>query len=80
MTNPNYIRKAQDLIHGNRIIDPEGEVAIVRRIRRIDHQRGLLETDRGVAQVGLEDVFQLVILPPPAPERGLRSVLSDPVC
>lgn len=61
MTNSNYLRKAEDLIHGNRIIDPEGNIAIVRRIRRIDHQRGLLETNLGIAQVGLEDTFQLVI-------------------
>lgn len=61
MTNPNFLRKAEDLIHGNRIIDPEGNTATVRRIRRIDHQRGLLETDLGVAQVGLDDTFELVI-------------------
>lgn len=61
MTNPNFLRKAEDLIHGNRIIDPEGNVATVRRVRRIDHQRCLVETDLGVAQVDLDTTFELAI-------------------
>lgn len=63
MTN-NYTttdRKAEDLIRRNKIIDPEGNIATVTRIRRIDHQRGLLETDLGVSQVGLKDIFKVVI-------------------
>ncbi|WNN95821.1 hypothetical protein SEA_CHIKPIC_27 [Microbacterium phage ChikPic] len=51
--------KAEDLTKGQVIIDPEGNEATVIRIRRIDHQRGRLETDLGVAVVGLEDRFPL---------------------
>lgn len=63
MTN-NYTtvdRKAQDLNRHNRILDPEGEIAKVRRVRRIDHHRCLLETDRGVAQVALDDIFKVIV-------------------
>ena len=51
--------KVSDLKHNDRIIDPEGNAARVIRVRRIDHKRGKLETDRGVAIVGLDDIFQL---------------------
>ena len=56
MTN---MTQAQDLKHNDRIIDPEGNIATVIRIRRLDHQRGRLETNLGVAQVGLTDLFEL---------------------
>lgn len=56
MTN---MTQAQDLKHNDRIIDPEGNIATVIRIRRLDHQRGRLETNLGVAQVALTDLFQL---------------------
>jgi hypothetical protein len=42
---------AQKLEHGMEIIDPEGNEATVIRYRWIDHQRGRLETDLGVAVV-----------------------------
>lgn len=61
MTNNNLLRKAEDLIRHNKIIDPEGNVAVVRRVRRIDHQRCLVETDLGVAQVGLKEEFIIVL-------------------
>lgn len=61
MTNPNFLRKAEDLIHGNRIIDPEGNIATVRRVRRLDHERGRLETDLGISIVALDDTFKLAI-------------------
>ncbi|AXH48599.1 hypothetical protein SEA_SANSA_26 [Microbacterium phage Sansa] len=51
--------KAEDLTKGQVIIDPEGNEATVIRIRRIDHQRGRLETDLGVSVVGLEERFPL---------------------
>lgn len=51
--------KAEDLTTGTIIIDPEGNPARVTRIRRIDHLRGRLETDRGVAVVALSDSFPL---------------------
>lgn len=53
-------RKAADLVHMDVIIDPGGNTATVTRIRRIDHQRGRLETDLGVAVVPLDQVFPLV--------------------
>lgn len=52
--------KASDLTKGQVIVDPEGNEATVIRIRRIDHERGRLETDLGVAVVGLNDKFPLV--------------------
>lgn len=51
--------KAADLTKGQVIIDPEGNEATVIRVRRIDHQRGRLETDLGVAVVQLSDTFPL---------------------
>lgn len=51
--------KAEDLTTGTIIIDPEGNRARVTRLRRIDHQRGRLETDRGIAIVALTDTFKL---------------------
>ncbi len=56
MTNTKY---AKDLAPRDRIIDPDGNVATVIRIRRVDHKRGRLETNRGIAQVGLDDIFSL---------------------
>lgn len=52
--------KAEDLKHMDRIIDPEGNEARVIRIRRMDHQRGRLETDLGVAVVQLTDKFPVL--------------------
>jgi hypothetical protein len=52
--------KAEDLEHGQRIIDPEGNEATVIRLRRVDHQRGRLETDLGVAVVLLEQPFPVL--------------------
>lgn len=52
--------KAEDLNPGDVVIDPEGNEARVIRIRRIDHQRGRLETDLGVAVVPLAQKFPLV--------------------
>lgn len=37
----------------------DGEDATVIRIRRIDHERGRLETDKGVAVVLLGEVFPI---------------------
>jgi len=51
--------KASDLTNGTLIIDPEGNTARVVRMRRIDHERGRLETDLGVAVVALDDEFPL---------------------
>lgn len=51
--------KASDLQHNDMIIDPEGNTARVIRLRRIDHLRGRLETDRGIAVVALDDTFPL---------------------
>lgn len=51
---------AEELSHGQRIIDPEGNEATVIRIRRMDHQRGRLETDLGVAVVALSQKFPIV--------------------
>lgn len=51
--------KASDLQHNDMIIDPEGNTARVIRLRRIDHLRGRLETDRGIALVALDDTFPL---------------------
>lgn len=53
-------KKAEDLEHNDVIIDPEGNEATVIRIRRMDHQRGRLETDLGVAVVALSDKFTIV--------------------
>lgn len=52
-------KKAADLEHNDVIIDPEGNEARVIRIRRLDHQRGRLETDLGVAVVQLSDKFPI---------------------
>ncbi|AUX83052.1 hypothetical protein PBI_BANDIK_28 [Microbacterium phage Bandik] len=49
--------KAENLEHGMEIIDPEGNEATVIRIRRVDHLRGRLETDLGVAVVDLDMQF-----------------------
>ena len=51
---------AEELSHGQQIIDPEGNVATVIRIRRVDHQRGRLETDLGVAVVDLNQKFPVL--------------------
>ena len=52
-------KKAEDLELNDVIIDPEGNEARVIRMRRIDHQRGRLETDLGVAVVQLSDKFPI---------------------
>lgn len=52
--------KAEDLEHGQHIIDPEGNEATVIRIQRIDHQRGRLSTDQGVAVVPLNQMFPVL--------------------
>jgi hypothetical protein len=52
--------KAEDLQYGQVIIDPEGNQARVIRIRRVDHQRGRLETDLGVAVVPLGQRFPVL--------------------
>lgn len=62
--NPVGRIKAEDLKTGIRIIDPEGNTATVRRYQRIDHQRGRLSTDLGVAVVHHSDRFP--VLPPKA--------------
>lgn len=49
--------KAENLDHMDVIIDPEGNEATVMRIQRIDHERGRLTTDRGVAVVALDETF-----------------------
>ncbi|QDF15992.1 hypothetical protein H3N89_gp27 [Microbacterium phage MonChoix] len=49
--------KAENLEHGDQIIDPEGNEATVIRLRRVDHKRGRLETDLGVAVVQLDETF-----------------------
>lgn len=51
---------AADLSAGQRILDPEGNVATVVRIMRIDHQRGRLATDLGVAVVPLDMRFEVL--------------------
>ncbi len=53
-------KKAEDLEHMDRIIDPEGNEATVIRIMRIDHQRGRLSTDLGVAIVPLDQRFPVL--------------------
>lgn len=52
--------KAEDLDHGQVIIDPEGNRATVIRIQRMDHLRGLLKTDLGSAVVPLDQPFPVV--------------------
>ena len=52
--------KAEDLIKGQVIVDPEGNETRVIRIRRIDHSRGRLETEAGVATVPLSQLFPVV--------------------
>ena len=52
--------KAENLEHGDEIIDPEGNETRVIRIRRIDHLRGRLETEAGVATVPLSQLFPVV--------------------
>jgi hypothetical protein len=56
--------KAEDLHAGIRIVDPEGNAATVRRYQWIDHQRGRLSTDLGVAVV--EHSTRFPVLPPKA--------------
>lgn len=54
-------KKAEDLAHGDVIADPEdGSEATVIRVRRMDHQRARLETDKGVAVVQLTDKFTVL--------------------
>lgn len=52
--------KAEDLQHNDVIVDPEGNEATVIRIRRMDHKRGRLETDLGVAVVALNQKFPVL--------------------
>lgn len=52
--------KAEDLVSGQVIIDPEGNEATVRRVMRLDHKRGRLETDLGVAVVPLGMAFPVL--------------------
>ena len=52
--------KAEDLKHGQVILDPSGNEATVVRIRRVDNLRGRLETDLGVAVVELDHVFPVI--------------------
>lgn len=52
--------RGEDLTHGQRIIDPEGNEAVVIRYRWVDHQRGRLETDLGVAVVKHSDRFPVL--------------------
>lgn len=52
--------KAEDLQHNDVIIDPEGNEARVIRLRRIDHERGRLETDLGTAVVKLNHEFPVL--------------------
>lgn len=51
--------KAEDLQHGDVILDPEGNEATVVRVRRTDHERGRLETDRGLRVVLLAETFSV---------------------
>lgn len=51
--------KASDLESGQRVIDPEGNVATVRRYQWIDHQRGRLSTDLGVRVMNHDDRLHL---------------------
>lgn len=60
MNTPVPSKKAEDLVNGDVIIDPEGNETKVLRIRRIDHQRGRLETESGVAVVQLDKKFPVV--------------------
>lgn len=53
-------KKAEDLEHNDVIIDPEGNEARVIRLRRLDHKRGRLETDLGVAVVQLSEKFPVL--------------------
>lgn len=53
------VKKARDLEHMDRIIDPDGNVAVVMRLRWVDHLRGQLETDLGRARVLLDEEFEL---------------------
>lgn len=53
-------KKAEDLVNGDVIIDPEGNEARVIRLRRLDHKRGRLETELGVAIVQLSQKFPIV--------------------
>ncbi|QKN87788.1 hypothetical protein NEBULOUS_27 [Microbacterium phage Nebulous] len=53
-------KKAQELEHGDVIIDPEGNEAHVIRYRWVDHQRGRLETDLGIKVVKHSDRFPLM--------------------
>lgn len=49
--------KAENLEHMDVILDPEGNEATVMRLRRMDHQRGRLETNLGVHVVALDETF-----------------------
>lgn len=51
---------AEELSHGQVIIDPEGNEATVIRIQRMDHERGLLHTDLGKAVVPLNQKFTVI--------------------
>lgn len=53
------VKKARDLEHMDRIIDPDGNVAVVMRLRWVDHLRGQLETDLDRARVLLDEEFEL---------------------
>lgn len=52
--------KAEDLDHGQVIVDPEGNQSTVIRIQRMDHLRGLLHTDAGKAVVPLDQLFPVI--------------------
>lgn len=56
-----HMVKAKHLQQSDHIIDPEGNEAVVIRLRWIDHQRGRLETDLGVAVVSLDDRFPVLL-------------------
>lgn len=60
MAKPLKQVKVEDLQHGQFIVDPEGNDAQVIRVQRIDHKRARLETDMGVAVVGLTDKFAVL--------------------
>jgi len=52
--------KAENLLHGQVIIDPEGNETTVIRIQRMDNVRGRLSTEAGVAVVRLDQLFPVV--------------------
>jgi len=53
-------KRAEDLEHDEVIIDPNGDEAVVIRYRWMDHKRGRLETDLGVAVVPHAQRFTIV--------------------